>query len=181
MSILSILGQAMDYNYTYGENLQNVEASDAAIAAAAVGMMIFIAIGAVIGYVIHAFLLGRIFKKAGVEPWKAWVPVYNAWIMLELGDQKGWWALLALVPFVNLIALVFIIIAEYNITLKLGKEGAFVLLAIFLPIVWMAWLAFDKSTWNGTKPVLATAGTAPSVEETPKTEDTKPPTAPPAA
>ena len=39
-------------------------------------------------------------------------------------------------------------IAMYNIGLKLGKEGIFVLLAIFLSPVWLTWLAVDKSVWN---------------------------------
>jgi len=144
-------------------------------------MFIFILIGTIIGYILNAFLLSRIFKKAGVEPWKAWVPIYNSWVMLELGEQKGWWAVLLLVPFVNFVALVFLIIAEYNIGLKLGKEGVFVLLAIFLPIVWLAWLAFDKSTWKGaTAPVLATTGAAPvqPTEATTIPPDTQPPVPP---
>jgi len=39
-------------------------------------------------------------------------------------------------------------IAMYNISLKFGKESTFVLWAIFLPIVWLIWLAVDKSVWN---------------------------------
>jgi hypothetical protein len=54
-------------------------------------------------------------------------------------------------------------IAMYTIGLRFGKEGYFVLLAIFLPIVWSAWLAFDKSTWQKTAPAFAspTPATAP--------------------
>src|SRR5690606_4273977 len=88
------------------------------------------------------------FKKAGVESWKAWVPVYNNWVMLQLGGQQGWWAVVAFIPVANLVAAVFMCIAMYNIGLKLGKEGAFVLLAIFLYAVWLIWLAVDKSTWK---------------------------------
>ena len=188
MSFLATLGQTMQYEYgTYGDTLQTQSgvSSDAA-AAALVVMMGFAIIGGLIGYVIHALLLGRIFKKAGIEQWKAWVPVYNAWVMLEMGEQKGWWALLMLIPFVNVVALVFFIIAEYNIGLKFGKEGVFVLLAIFLPIVWLIWLAFDKSTWNGARPAPAVANTAPAtpqgeVSATTTPEETQPPKTPPMA
>lgn len=103
----------------------------------------------VIFYVVYSVFLGMIFKKAGVPAWKAWVPIYNSWIMLELGDQPGWWVLLSFIPFVNIAALVFMYIAMYKIGLKLQKEGWFVILAIFLPIVWLIWLAVDKSTWEG--------------------------------
>jgi hypothetical protein len=57
---------------------------------------------------------------------------------------------------VGITATVYLYIAMYRIGLKFGKEGYFVLWAIFLPLVWYAWLAFDKSTWN---PTLATPHT----------------------
>ena len=31
------------------------------------------------------------FKKAGVEGWKAFVPFYNTWIMVELAGMKRYW------------------------------------------------------------------------------------------
>ena len=90
MSFLSVLGQAMEYDYgQYQVNDQGLQVSEATAATAVIGMMVFALIGALIGYVINSFLLSRIFKKAGVEQWKAWVPIYNVWIMLELGNQKG--------------------------------------------------------------------------------------------
>lgn len=98
-------------------------------------------------YAVSAFLLGRIFKKAGVPQWVAWVPVYNVWKLLELGGQQGFWSVLAFLPFVNIVSVVFIYIAMYTIGKKLGKEDWFVLLAIFVPIVWMIWLGFDDSKW----------------------------------
>lgn len=188
MSFLSVLAQAAENELfqesyeTYDMTTNNGVSDEVAVAAFA-GMMMFFLIAAVIGYVVHAFLLSRIFKKAGVEEWKAWVPVYNAWVTLELGGQKGLWAVLMLVPVVNIVAVVFLIIAQYNIGLKFGKEGVFVLLAIFLPIVWLAWLAFDKSTWQGAKPAAA-APAAPAQPTAPAAEEPKPPvppTAPPAA
>lgn len=181
-------GQAMEYDYSqYGDyriSDQGLQVSEAAAGAALMGMVVFILIGAIIGYVINAFLLGRIFKKAGVEQWKAWVPIYNTWITFELGGQKGWMALLLLVPVVNIVAVIFYFIAAYYIGLKFGKEGVFVLLAIFLPIVWLAWLAFDKSTWKGAAPAAATANAneasaSSSVPPTAPTNEPKPPTTPP--
>ena len=59
--------------------------------------------------------------------------------------------MLALVPIVNIASMVFMYIAMYNIGLKFGKEGAFILWAIFVPIVWYIWLAVDQSKWQGEK------------------------------
>ncbi len=86
-------------------------------------------------YIIGALLLGRIFKKAGLASWPAWVPIYNSWKLFEIGGQGGWWAILSFIPFVNFIAAIFMWIAMYHIGLKLGKSGAFVLLAIYVEIV----------------------------------------------
>ena len=39
----------------------------------------------------------------------------------------------------------------YNVGEGFGKGGAFFLLALFLPIVWLLWLAFDKNAvWQGS-------------------------------
>lgn len=147
MSVLSLLAQSYYYNNPYA-----YDAGTSAVAAGAIlTLILFGLVLSVAFYVASAILLGRIFKKAGIEPWKAWVPVYNNWILLELGDQKGFWAVLAIIPIVNIVAAVFMYIAMYNIGLKFGKEGAFVLLAIFLPLVWFIWLAVDNSTWKKPK------------------------------
>jgi hypothetical protein len=123
-----------------------VTGNDAGIAVAIISGLIFL-IFFVLSYAITAFLLGRVFKKAGVPQWAAWVPIYNMWKLLELGDQPGFWAVLGIVPFVGLISIIFMYIAMYNIGRKLGKEGWFVIIAIFLPIVWMIWLGYDDSKW----------------------------------
>jgi hypothetical protein len=34
-----------------------------------------------------------VFRKAGQAPWKAWVPVVNAWTLFELAGMRGWWSL----------------------------------------------------------------------------------------
>lgn len=102
----------------------------------------------IVVYAIYAYLLARIFKKAGLAEWIAWVPFYNSWKLLEIGGQQGFWAVLAVIPIINIVSTVFIYIAMYNVGLKLGKDGWWVVIAIFIPIVWFAVLAFDKSKWN---------------------------------
>ena len=111
-------------------------------------MFMVVIVVSALTYILSSFTLGRIFKKAGQPQWIAWVPFYNNWKMLELGDQAGFWAVLVVVPFVNLASAVFSYIAMYKIGLKLGKDGWFVLVAIFIPIVWLIWLAFDGSKWQ---------------------------------
>lgn len=150
MNILTTLAQSSyDYSYDYYESSSSVTPADEATAAVfGVFAILFTLVMAVAMYVIMSLLTMRIFKKAGVEGWKAWVPFYNHWILLELGNQKGFWAILVVLPLVNIVSAVFTYIAMYHIGLKLGKDGAFVLWAIFIPIVWYIWLAVDDSKWQ---------------------------------
>lgn len=128
---------------------------------------------ALIAYIVGSIFMGRVFKKAGEPAWAAWVPIYNTWIMLKIGGQPTFWAVLALVPVVNIISLVYFYVAGYHIGLKLQKEGWFVLLLIFLPLVWVIWLGIDKSTWQADG-VNVAGGFVPPVPPTPESFGTQP-------
>ena len=139
-----------DYSYATPTPISASGSADPAVVAAVLGgVFLFLLIFALLSYAVTSWLLGRIFKKAGVEQWAAWVPIYNTWKLLELGGQQGFWAVLAIIPFVNIISAIFVYIAMYHIGKKLGKEDWFVIIAIFLPLVWLIWLAFDDSKWAG--------------------------------
>lgn len=157
---MNILNTFAQYYTTYYSSYDYSEpaSAGAAVAFTVVAFLIWL-IFAAAAYVVYAIFLGKIFKKAGVKSWIAWVPFYNTWKLLEIGGQQGFWAVLAILPVVSIVSAVFMYIAMYHIGKKLGKEGPFVLLAIFLPIVWLIWLAIDKSTWNDK------ASSAPSLHK----------------
>lgn len=148
----------MDSDYTYTTSYSST--GDPGAALAFLGIM---AVIGVVAYIVFSFFLSKIFKKAGEEAWKAWVPVYNSWVFLEIGGQKGFWALLAFVPFLNIASVVFMAIAAYQIGLNLQKEGWFVILYILFAPVWLIWLAMDDSKWKGSE-VPASAAAAPSYQ-----------------
>ena len=87
-------------------------------------------------YVVTAIALMGFFRKVGVEPWIGWVPIYNTWKWLEVGGQNGWLALIALIPYGSIVTSVFLCIGMYRTGRAFGKDGAFVVLGIFLPFVW---------------------------------------------
>ncbi|OYW44139.1 hypothetical protein B7Z28_00300 [Candidatus Saccharibacteria bacterium 32-45-3] len=127
----------------------------------------------ILGYVLSSFLISRVFAKASVAQWKAWVPVVNNWTLYELGSQNGRWALAPLLPLLALPFIAFeqtvmvaviilfvsyivafvsgiiMFLAMYDISRKFGKSEWFILWAIFLPLVWFAILGFDDSKWQG--------------------------------
>jgi len=147
MNTLLTLAQS---TYSYTTTTTSSSPDDATLAVMYAVFLLFMLAFTIIAYVVSAILIGRIFKKAGVPAWIAWVPFYNNYKLLEIGNQPGYWAIFAIIPIVNIASSVFMYIAMYHIGLKLGKSGTFVLWAIFLPIVWLVWLAFDKSIWNET-------------------------------
>lgn len=154
-------------------------------AEAAVFGSVFLVFGSIMLILVIVMIVAmwKIFAKAGEPGWKAIVPIYNSWVFLKLGNQAGWWALVALIPLVNIVAVVFLAIAAYNIGLKLGKQGWWVILYILVPFIWALILAFDSSKWQGNAPgVIANpVGDQPSTPlETAQdsdevTRETKPP------
>jgi hypothetical protein len=99
-------------------------------------------------YIVRSLLRAKIFGKAGIARWKAWIPVYSTWKMLQIGGQEGYWAVFSVLPLFNIVTSIFLYISMYHIGLKLGKQNTFVLLALFVPTVWYFWLALDGSKWN---------------------------------
>lgn len=163
MNIFTTLAQTSSYYYTTTEPLFPETTPAEQATAIAFFMMTFFVLFFIffaIAYVFFAVCLMRIFKKADVPQWIAWVPFYNTWKMLEIGGQQGFWAVLAVIPIVNIVSAIFLYIAQYHIGKKLGKGGEFVIWAIVVPFIWYIWLAFDKSKWDDK------ASTAPSLHKT---------------
>ena len=171
------------YDTSYYSSSYSTNAAAGIMGATFITYLIVVLVCSLGVYVISSFLLSRIFKKAGQKTSTAWIPIYNMWKFLELGDQKGFWIF---IPFANV---VFTYIAMYHIGKKLGKDDSFVLLAIFIQIVWLIILGFDKSVWNGgtatTESLSANQPTAdapviaaPVAEEAPAAEAPEEPMAP---
>jgi hypothetical protein len=114
------------------------------------GMMTFLLI--VVLYVWTALALSAVFRKSGEQPWKAWVPILNQVVLLQLGGYSGWLYLLILVPFIGpLIVWAVLIAACYRINVAFGHGvGMTVLAALLLP-VWASILGFGPARWLGTE------------------------------
>jgi hypothetical protein len=135
------------------DSYQDIESLFAA--SLSIGFIVTALIFAVLVYCVGAFFMMRLFKKANVEAWKAWVPIVNGWTFLELGGFPGWIALLAIlavVPiislFVGILLVVFQALAAYQIGLKLRKDAIFVVVYIIFAIVWFGICGLDRSVWD---------------------------------
>ncbi|RKE92304.1 signal peptidase I [Ichthyenterobacterium magnum] len=53
--------------------------------------------------VIHGLGTWKLYVKAGRQAWEAFVPVYNAVVLMKIINRPWWWTILLFVPIVNLI------------------------------------------------------------------------------
>jgi signal peptidase I len=94
----------------------------------------------------------KLFEKAGVPGWKAYIPFYNTWIMLQLAERPKHWVYWQIIPLVGW----FISLGIYVEFVKVfGKfklwEHA---LAALLPILYFPIIGFDpKVKFTGAGPV----------------------------
>ena len=86
--------------------------------------------------------LWMIFKKAGEHGWASIVPFYNLYTLYKITWGNGWFFLLLLIPFVNF---VISIITFVKLAKVFGKGGGFACGLIFLNIIFLMILAFNRN------------------------------------
>lgn len=103
-------------------------------------MGLFLTIIGVIGW--HWGMYGM-FKKAGLEPWKALVPFYNMWVLNNKMELKQYWFWLQLIPIVGQFITIWvtIIFTMYFGRLNLIHHTA----ATFLPFIYFPYLGHNKT------------------------------------
>ncbi len=80
------------------------------VAPAIAGTLLFFVLGIVlIGYLYMALSLQAIATKTGAaNAWLAWIPIANAFLMLEIAKKPGWWFILFLVPLANIVVSIIV-------------------------------------------------------------------------
>lgn len=99
----------------------------------------------------HIGLYGM-FKKAGIEPWKALVPFYNTWCMVEKMELKKLWFFLQLIPIAGQFITIWIMIkfVEHFGRFGVGHHAATVL----APFVYFPYLGFSTNERFAGKKVV---------------------------
>lgn len=83
-----------------------------------------------------------LFKKAGIEAWKGYVPIYNWFVWAQLLERPWYWAVILMIPGVNFFMFPVFMVETAN---AFGKRTLVDhLLATFLPFVFFPMLAFGK-------------------------------------
>lgn len=89
----------------------------------------------------------RTFVKAGRPGWAAIIPIYNIYVLLQIVGRPGWWLILFLIPFVNI---VIALLVSIDLAKSFGKSAAWgiVLLFIFNAIGYLL-LGFSDAQYKG--------------------------------
>ena len=81
---------------------------------------------------IHGLGTWKLYEKAGRKSWEAFIPVYNAIVLMKIINRPTWWTFLLFIPVINL---------------------------IMFPVVWIETLrSFGKNTTTDTILGIATFG-----------------------
>ena len=112
-----------------------------------IGWIIFII--TVIGW--HVGLFGM-FKMAGIEGWKAFVPFYNTWCMVEIMELRKFWFFLQLIPIAGQFITIWISIkfVEHFGRFGVSQHAATVL----VPFIYFPYLGFSPNERFAGKKVV---------------------------
>ena len=146
--------------YDISGDYNTVSTPDAVGGMLAASMAVFGVI-ALIGLAITVFAIvcnWKIFEKAGRKGWEAIIPIYNMYVMTQIAGLQSWYIILLIIPFVNFVASVYLI---YKFVKSFGQGIGFCIGYIFLPIIFVAIMAFDKKITyiNNVPPVPGVAPT----------------------
>ena len=90
--------------------------------------------------------LWKTFEKAGKPGWAAIVPIYNIIILFQIAEKPLWWALLLLIPGLNIIVHA---IVDISFVKAYGKGTLFGLGVAFLPMIFIPILGFGEAEYIG--------------------------------
>jgi hypothetical protein len=96
-------------------------------------------------YVYMALCLSKLANKTGTpNPWMAWVPILNLYLMVLISGKEIWWLILCFIPLINIIALIVIWMA---IAERVGKPNWWGILLIvpFVNLIVPGYLAFSDN------------------------------------
>lgn len=132
---------AIDYSYEY-DTFLNDYSKDTGMSGGELAAWIIA--GAAV-YIFMVAAMWAVFKKAGRPGWAAIIPIYNTYITIKIAGKSGWWLLGFFVPFINIVAVIYIF---YNLAKVFGKGVGYMLLLIFLPIIGWPMLGWGSAKYK---------------------------------
>ncbi|OYZ00033.1 MAG: signal peptidase I [Sphingobacteriia bacterium 28-36-52] len=88
------------------------------------------------------------FKKAGIDAWKAFIPFYNTWEIVQKAEIKRFWFWLQLIPIAGQFITIWITII-FVMNFKKVSVPAHAAV-VFFPFIYFPYLGFsEKEKWHG--------------------------------
>ncbi|HLN19344.1 MAG TPA: DUF5684 domain-containing protein [Patescibacteria group bacterium] len=143
----------MDPNYSnygsYGDYAAgraiNPEAAGAAFAIFG-GILLFLLVIFLIIYIYMAICLMKMAHKTNTpNAWLAWIPIANAFLMLQIAKKPLWWFILFLIPFVNIVMTILVWMAIAKVLGKPEWIGVLMIVPV-ANIIIPGYLAFSNSS-----------------------------------
>lgn len=88
----------------------------------------------------------KMYEKAGVAGWKAIIPIYNMYVLVQIAGKPWWWFLLMFVPVVGVI---IYLLVGLSLAERFGKGTLFGIGLFFLGFIFVPILAFGKARYQG--------------------------------
>jgi Family of unknown function (DUF5684) len=86
------------------------------------------------------------YVKADRPGWAAIIPFYNIYVLCKIVGRPGWWLILFLIPFVDIVVA---IIVCHDLSKRFGHGGGFTLGLVFLPFIFWCILGFGSDRYLG--------------------------------
>lgn len=87
----------------------------------------------------------KVFVKAGKPGWASIVPIYNAFVLLDIAGKPAWWFILFLIPLVNIVIAFIVSIA---IAKRFGKGTGFGIGLALLGFIFYPILGFGDAQYS---------------------------------
>lgn len=86
--------------------------------------------------------LAKLFRKAGVAPWKAWVPFLNTWEIVKLSELRKHWFYWQFIPIAGWFISIWLLIEMVKLFGKFGLLQH--ILVVFVPFLYLPYLGSDS-------------------------------------
>ena len=144
LNFLATTSRSTGYTSSYSTDLSALSALSSSISSM---IFSFIYLGFAIVQIIAMY---KIFEKAGIEGWKAIIPIYNIIVLYKLVGLNPYLVLTLLIPCVGPFVLMIIsYIAYYRLALAFGKDTGFAIGLMFLTPIFACILGFGKAEFQG--------------------------------
>lgn len=114
-------------------------------AAAFAGIMLIVNLFALVIGILMIVSWWKIFDKAGQPGWASIVPIYNAWVMVEMAGYEALYFFLMLIPGVNIVIGIMVL---NRLMERFGKGVGYTVGMLVVPYVLAPMLAFGDAEYR---------------------------------